>query len=255
MLWNKQPAWGTILVAAGALLLVLSLELIRAQSAPSPPSPNQVPVVPSPVPAPSVAAPRPLVMIDPAHGGTESGAVLSPVILEKDITLALARRLRLDLASHGIWAELVRDSDRNLSTDDRAARANSEHPLLYICLHASSEIGGTRIFAAMLPEGEDTSAPFALWDRAQSASLPNSRSVQQQLVAAIQKSGLSARSLVAPLRPLNNVTSPAVAIEIAPTTANVAQLSSPEYEQNLTSALANGIAAVVAYALNTGVSK
>src|ERR1700722_3028663 len=48
-------------------------------------SPGQTQLPIQPVATPS----KPLVMIDPAHGGSESGAVLNPTILEKDVTLAL----------------------------------------------------------------------------------------------------------------------------------------------------------------------
>jgi N-acetylmuramoyl-L-alanine amidase len=52
------------------------------------------------------------------------------------------------------------------------------------------------------------------------------------------------RSLVAPLHPLNNITVPALAIEIAPTTGDVSQLASVDYQQMITAALANSIAAI-----------
>jgi N-acetylmuramoyl-L-alanine amidase len=180
-------------------------------------------------------------MIDAAHGGSESGAVLSPTILEKDVTLALARRLRLDLGAHGFVAELVRDSDVNLSTDDRAARANAARPALYVCLHATSETGGTRIYTAMLGEGGDSIGPFTDWDTAQFPSLAASRAAQQEIATAIQKSGIAARALLAPLRPLNNVISPAVAVELAPTKADVSQLESTDYQQTVSTTMANGI--------------
>ena len=181
-------------------------------------------------------------MIDPAHGGSESGAVLNPLILEKDVTLALARRLRQDLTAHGVFTELVRDADVSLSTDDRAAKANAEHPELYLCLHASSQSNGLKVFSAMLPESSDERGPFVSWEAAQSASLPNSRAAQQQIVSAIQATGLSARGLIAPLRPLNNVVAAAIAVEIAPTGIDVSQLTSPDYQQTISTALANAIA-------------
>jgi N-acetylmuramoyl-L-alanine amidase len=184
-------------------------------------------------------------MIDPAHGGSETGAVLNPAILEKDVTLALARRLRLDLGARGFVADIVRDSDVNLSTDDRAAKANAEHPVLYVCLHATSETGGLRVYTAMLAEGADGHGPFTDWDTAQFPSLALSRAAQQEIAAAIQKSGISARALVAALRPLNNVTSPAVAVELGPSKADVSQLVSAEYQQTVSTALANGIAQVL----------
>jgi N-acetylmuramoyl-L-alanine amidase len=195
-------------------------------------------------------------MIDPAHGGSESGAVLSPAILEKDVTLAMARRLRADLNARGIVAELVRDGDVTLSTDDRAAKANSERPALYICLHATSEASGMRIYSAMLGEAQESNGLFVDWNTAQSSSLASSRSAQQQMVAAIQKSGIRVRALQAPLRPLTNVATAALGIELRPTTADVSQLMSVDYQQNTAAALANGIAAVLsAMATNPGASR
>jgi N-acetylmuramoyl-L-alanine amidase len=181
-------------------------------------------------------------MIDPAHGGSESGAVLNPTILEKDVTLALARRLRADLGARGFVAELVRDSDVNLSTDDRAAKANAAHPALYVCLHATSEAGGTGIYTALLAANGETSGPFLDWNTAQFSFLPASHTAQQDIAAAIQKSGMPGRSLTAPLLPLRNVTSPAVAVELGPAKADASQLSAADFQQNISTALANGIA-------------
>ena len=249
--------------SAGALVFALALILIGAQSAPAPAIPqsqtqSQSPTA-APHPGPSspnqtlpgqtvstiqpvTVAPKPLIMIDPAHGGSESGAVLNPTILEKDVALELARRLRIDLGARGFVAELVRDSDVNLSTDDRAAKANAAHPALYICLHATSEPAGTGIYAAMLADNGETNGPFVDWNTAQFSFLPASRAAQQEIAAAFQKSGMPARSLAAPLRPLGNVTNPAVAVELAPTKADVSQLSSADFQQNISTALANGIA-------------
>jgi N-acetylmuramoyl-L-alanine amidase len=167
---------------------------------------------------------------------------LNPTILEKDITLALARRLRIDLGARGFLTELIRDSDENLSTDDRAAKANAAHPALYVCLHATSQPGGTGVYTAMLAENGEMNGPFTDWNTAEFSSLPASRAAQQEIAAAIQKSGVPARSLTAPLRPLGNLTSPAVAVELAPTKADVSQLSAADFQQNISTALANGIA-------------
>ena len=240
-------------LALNAILLLLTLGWLSAQttsgtaSSPGQAALPQAPPASSQVqsPAAPIAASKPLVIIDPAHGGTESGAVLNPAVLEKDVTLALALRLRGDLNARGIMAELVRDADVALSVDDRAAKANSEHPALYICLHATSQAGPMRIYSAMLGEGQENNGPFVDWDTAQSASLAASRSTQQQMVAALQKRGISIRALQAPLRPLNNVTTAAIGIELAPTKADVAELMSADYQENASAALANGVAAAV----------
>jgi N-acetylmuramoyl-L-alanine amidase len=262
MRWNSGHRSGRIAYhsVAGAVALVFALSLIGAQTAQAPavpqghtqsqtapvqgqPSPNQIsPSQAQPLVQPVSSAPGPLIMIDAAHGGTESGAVLNPTILEKDITLALARRLRADLGGRGFVAELVRDSDVNLSTDYRAAKANASHPALYVCLHATSEWGGIGIYTAMLPENGETNGPFIDWNTAQFSFLPQSRAAQQEIAAGIQKSGMAVRSLTAPLRPLGNVSNPAVGIELGPTKADVSQVSATEYQENVSAALANGIA-------------
>jgi N-acetylmuramoyl-L-alanine amidase len=183
-------------------------------------------------------------MIDPAHGGSEPGAVLNAAIPEKDVTLAIARRLRQELAARGIQALLIRDGDATISTDQRAQIVNSAHPALYIAFHATSQGSGMRIYTTMLPVAGDNAGPFVDWQTAQASAITRSRWVQDQVAAAILKTGFPLRSLVAPLRPLNNVTVPALAIEIAPTTGDVSQLASVDYQQMITAALANSIAAI-----------
>lgn len=226
------------------LVFCLFQLLVGGQTEPSSASPPAA----SPLPPSASSIPQPpVVMIDPAHGGTDSGAVLNPAILEKDVTIAFARRLRQDLNVRGISAQLVRDGDTALSTDQRAAKANSEHPVLYLCMHATSQGSGLRIFSALLPLGPDLEdrGPFANWEAAQSKSLGRSRFAQQQLLAAIQKTGFPVRSLAAPLRPLNDLTVPALAVEIAPTIADVSQLISADFQQMVSAALANAIAPLV----------
>ncbi len=193
-----------------------------------------------------VAPPPPLqVMVDAAHGGTESGAILNPALLEKELTLLIAQRLRQELNSRGVQCHLLREADATVSTDQRTAMVNAARPLLYISIHVTSQGNGMKVYSAMLPAGGDDRGPFVDWQTAQSASLERSRWAQQQLVAAIQKMGFPVRSLTAQLRPLNNVTVPAVAVEIAPTTGQVLQLASTGYQQMIAAALANSIVPVV----------
>ena len=224
------------------LAALLAAELAYAQTAPAQLPTPQTPANPGTTPVPSAA---PLVLIDPAHGGSDSGAVLAPTLLEKDVTLAFARRLRQELTARGIAAALVRDGDSTFTTDQRAALANARRFALYLCFHGSSQGSGLRIYTAMLPVAEDSSGPFTNWDAAQSASLSRSRWVQEQLVAALQKMGFPNRSLIAPLRPLNNITIPAVAIEVGPTTGEVSQLASDGYQAMICAALANAIVPLV----------
>lgn len=186
----------------------------------------------------------PLIMIDAAHGGTDPGAQLNPAIPEKDVTLMFAQRLQQQLISRGVSASLVRTGDATLTTDQRAALANSEQPALYLCIHASSMGSGIRVLAAMLPAAGENRGPFVNWQNAQAASESRSTWAQQQLTAAIQKTGFPVRSQLAPLQPLNNIGVPALAIEVAPSNGNVLQLASSDYQNMVMATVATAIATV-----------
>jgi N-acetylmuramoyl-L-alanine amidase len=190
-------------------------------------------------------------MVDAAHGGTDAGALLTPTAAEKDITLNVARRLKQELNTRGIQVQLIRDGDWTLSADQRATAANTADAALYISLHASSLGSGMRLFTAMLPSGGDNKGPFLDWDTAQAAALERSKSLQTQMVSAIQQTRFPVRALVAPLRPLNNIKSPAIAIEISPTTGDASQVASTGYQQMICSAVANALMSM-SPALRTG---
>jgi len=63
-------------------------------------------------------------MIDPSHGGADKGAIFGSKLVEKDITLRLARELRKELDERGIASRLLRESDIDLSLDRRAEITN-----------------------------------------------------------------------------------------------------------------------------------
>ena len=244
MRWNRRARLlGCLLAVFIVTVCFRTPAAPQITTAPSPPATTSVaPESQTPVPPP--AAPPPVILIDAAHGGTESGAVLGPDNLEKDVTLTFARRLRQDLISRGLQAQLVRDGDTLLSADQRASIANQSRPSLYICVHATSQGSGIRIYSAMLPSDSDNRRPFVGWETAQAPSLLRSRSFQQQLTASIQKTRFPIRSLTAPVRPLNNIVVPALAIEIAPATGQVSQLATADYQQMISAILANAIAGI-----------
>ena len=182
-------------------------------------------------------------VVDASHGGDDFGETLSASLLEKDLTVALARSLRQELESRGITTLVLRDSDANLSLDQRAVFANADHAAIYIALHAASNGHGVRVYTALLPYGDDDRGPFRSWTVAQHASLPLSRSTASAVAAELQKRQIPVRTLGAPLRPLNNVTGPAIAVEVAPQGSDLAQLTAPDYQQLITSAVATAIAA------------
>ena len=197
----------------------------------------------TPPPPPVFPAPRRyFAVVDASHGGDDHGETLSSTLLEKDVTVAIARSLRQELESRGITTLVLRDSDANLPVDQRAVFANADHAAIYIAVHASSSGHGVRVYTALLPFGEDDRGPFRSWTTAQHDILPMSQSTASSVASELQKRQIPVRALAAPLRPLNNVTRPAIAIEVAPQGSDVSQLTAPDYQQLVTSAVATAIA-------------
>jgi N-acetylmuramoyl-L-alanine amidase len=205
---------------------------------------------PSQTPAASATSPSPQIwrryfaVVDASHGGDDHGVMLNPALFEKDVTVALARSLRQELESRGITTLVLRDSDANLSLDQRAVFANADHAAIYIALHAASNGRGVRVYTALLPSGEDDRGPFRAWTTAQHAALPLSQSAASAVTAEFQKRQIPVRLLAAPLRPLNNLTGAAIAVEVAPQGTDLTQLTAPDYQQLVTSAVATAIARV-----------
>jgi len=207
-------------------------------------APAQPTPAPAPPPIPSVAPRRYFAVVDASHGGDDHGEALSTTLAEKDVTVVLARSLRRELESRGITTLVLRDSDANLPVDQRAVFANADHAAIYIAVHATSSGHGVRVYTALLPYGEDDRGPFRAWTTAQHPALPLSQSTASAVASELQKRQLTVRTLSAALRPLNNVMGPAFAIEVAPQGSDVSQLTAPDYQQLVTSAVATAVAGV-----------
>jgi N-acetylmuramoyl-L-alanine amidase len=221
--------------------------------APVPPPPP-APTAPTPEPqAPTQtqvqqpkppAGPRFLVIIDPAHGGADSGASITASLVEKDVVLALARRVQRELASRGIAAGMLRNFDVAIALDQRAASVNAARPALYVTLHAANTGRGVHVFTSLLPAANLSRDGFLPWDTAQAAFLELSGVAAGSVAAELDSRKLPNTTLVAPLRPMNNIAAPAIAVEIAPPDDNVDNIASAEYQEQVAQSIAAGIAAV-----------
>ena len=212
-------------------------------AAPGIPAAQAPPATVAPNAPPAPAARRYFAVVDASHGGDDHGETLSSTLLEKDVTASLARSLRQELESRGIPTLMLRDSDANLSVDQRAIFANADHAAIYIAVHAASNGHGVRVYTALLPYSGDDRGVFRSWTTAQHASLPLSQSAASAVAAELQKRQIPVRNLTAALRPLNNVIGAAIAVEVAPQGADSSQLTAPDYQQLVTSAVATAIAA------------
>ncbi len=206
-------------------------------------SPPAAPAMTAPAQPAAQAVPY-FVVVDASHGGEERGAALTDQLAEKDVTLAFARRLRQELDAHGLNTLVLRDGDATLSLDQRASLANVARPKIYICVHAASLGTGVRLYTAMLPQGGGDRGPFLDWDTAQAGFRFASQSAEASLSAEFGNRQVPVRTLIAPLRPLNNIAAAAIGIEIAPPASGISELNSTAYQQLVAEAVAAGVAAV-----------
>jgi N-acetylmuramoyl-L-alanine amidase len=102
--------------------------------------------VTTPAAAPPVVKSTPLtngrdivVAIDAGHGGTDPGAIGVSHTREKDITLAIARRLKQIIdAEPGMRAVLTRDSDHFMALRARIQRAREQQADMFVSVHADA---------------------------------------------------------------------------------------------------------------------
>jgi N-acetylmuramoyl-L-alanine amidase len=216
---------------------------------PPPPPPTLAPQVQAPAQTPAPQAkpsgPRFLVIIDPGHGGAETGAVITPTLMEKDVVLTFGRRLQHELQNRGIAAGLLRSSDVAIGLDQRAQATNAARAALYITLHAANTGRGVHLFTSMLPPTTLQPGQFLPWDTAQAAFLDLSGMVAGSVGAELEARKLPNATLVAPLRPMNNVAAPAIAVELAPPDNKVDDIDDPEYQVKVSQAIAAGVSAVI----------
>ena len=153
-------------VIGGGVELIIDLQATPATSTrvvppPAPRVPTPADAAPDPdLPALSeLAPPRAIraVAIDPGHGGDDTGTRGADGTLEKDITLAVARRLRNRIESQlGLRVVLTRTADTTVALDERAAIANNNRADLFISLHTNASVResatGAEIFYLSLAE-------------------------------------------------------------------------------------------------------
>ncbi len=101
------------------------------------------------------------IVIDPGHGGVETGAIGPSGIQEKELTLGLARELSARLGRLGVQTILTRNEDTLVKLDDRPAIANQNKADLFVSIHLNSSLGagahGTETYF-LSPQATDSRA-------------------------------------------------------------------------------------------------
>jgi N-acetylmuramoyl-L-alanine amidase len=178
------------------------------------------------------------VAIDAGHGGDDVGARGTGGTQEKDLTLAVARRLKALLESRlGVRVIMTRDDDQPVSIENRSALANNNKADVFVSLHANAsfrpEVTGATTYVAAFSQADLASeglAPERLpvfggglraidvvpWNLAQISHRDRSEQLAQFLSEALNGRVPGAPRPVehAPLRVLESVNMPAVLLEM-----------------------------------------
>lgn len=197
-------------------------------------------------------APRPLVVVlDPGHGGKDSGAMCGEV-MEKDLALDVALRTELLLRARGYATVLTRASDRYLSLAERAAVGNRETESLFVSIHFNDgerlAASGVETYYARRQSSSGAGFfawwPFFRWSdsgplRIKSESL--ARFIQGALVErtrALNRGTKSEQFYV-----IANVRHPAALVEggFITSKSDVMKLASAPYRGQIAAAISDGI--------------
>ncbi|MGQ9834713.1 MAG: N-acetylmuramoyl-L-alanine amidase [Thermoanaerobaculaceae bacterium] len=219
------------------------------------------------------AEPRnaPVVVLDPGHGGEDQGAKGPNGLLEKDLTLAIAKAVASRLQEAGVTVRLTREGEETVALSDRVAFANRLQADCFVSIHANAAPargarGAETYFmsldasdpeAAQAAARENASAgqvQLILWELAHVAKQEASSRLALELQTRLnQLSGIRDRGVKqAPFAVLTGATMPAVLVEVGFLTnpEEELRLASSTEQARIASALTEGILAF----LNTRVA-
>jgi len=162
-----------------------------------------------------------VVILDPAHGGTDPGARGAQGIRESDLVLDLTFLTRRALEAQGFQVLQTRSGNENPSFDDRSTLVNAQRGAVFVTLHISSTglPGTVRVYVLPdMPSRASAGAGGVLnWDYAQASYVSLSRkfgdAVQGQLAQRFKGSPSNVQT--ASVRQLRTTAAPAIAVELS----------------------------------------
>ncbi|OYW02483.1 MAG: hypothetical protein B7X11_03655 [Acidobacteria bacterium 37-65-4] len=249
--------------------------LAPAETAPAAPSPEAgaAPVLPLPpvsTQPPQRTAAFDMVVLDPGHGGSDTGATSAEGLQEKNLTLALAWKTAVLLEKEGIKVVLTRSTDQQVPLSQRTAIANYNRADLLISIHLNASPvpsargtetyymsrEATDLWSTQLAAKENAAGPEAgvspvagldmvLWEMAQTSVLVESaalaETIQQEFNALLGTNDRGVRQ--APFAVLEGAQMPAVLVEVAflSNPAEAKRLADPFFQDQVASSLVNSI--------------
>jgi N-acetylmuramoyl-L-alanine amidase len=187
-----------------------------------------------------------IVVLDPAHGGTDPGARGTGGIRESEIVLDFAIQVRHALEQEGFQVVQTRQGNDDPSFDDRSALANAQRGAVFVTLHISSTglPGTARVYVnSDLPAAIGANGLIP-WDRAQAPFLGLSKKLGDLVQGLLSQRFKGSPDAVqtASVRQLRTTAAPAIAVEISSVTVND-RADLDRMAPGVADAIAHGVAA------------
>ncbi len=200
----------------------------------------------------SAASRKHLIVIDPAHGGQDTGIKLTNSVDEKDITLAVALAIRKELAEvNSLEIILTRDSDKEVSLEDRKNNIAKIKPDILLSLHTNAGFGksasGFELYYTELNKDITKEKKTAKGSELQMAnksfndSVKMARIIQENLNTLFPRKSRGLRRADLPI--IDGLLVPAVVVEMgfATNSEDKKKLLSPDTQTEIAKALAKSI--------------
>lgn len=246
-MWGRRGRTGrgerSLLAWIGLLLMLVSFVWLQVTAVPRSLTRLETPPPPT--------TPFAMVVLDAGHGGQDSGTLKNGMV-EKDLTLDVARRIARLLQERGLVVALTRADDSYVSLLDRAIKANNQPDSVFVSIHfdeagRSAATGVETYYAAhaiSFPERVASWLPFL---QRTSSEPPNvesqslAASIQESLVARTQATnrGTQPRQFFV----IANVRHPAVLVEggFLSNKDDVVRLANADYREQMAAGIADGI--------------
>lgn len=190
-----------------------------------------------------------LVVLDAGHGGADLGAKLGDNSFEKDATVALAALLKPRLEAKGFTVVLTHaNAEDDTPVDARIETINRSRAVACLLLHASNGGHGVHLYTSALTPNHPSLTPdepseILPWDTAQASVLPQSLRLSSDLAAAINGIRVPLVAGQASIKPIDSLTCPVVALELAPLQAGdaITRSSDPAYQARVADSLAQAL--------------
>ena len=192
-----------------------------------------------------------IVVIDPAHGGEETGSIGIDKVAEKNLTLAIALALQKELARESnMEVFLTRDSDKTLSLDERKKNIMKIKPAMVLSLHINAGFGRTSSGFELyypgfkninVPRKGDKGAVVGAENQHLNDTVKLARLVQKNLDGLFPRKGRGLREAGVPLAEGLSVPVLVVELGFATNSDDKKKLASDKTQKEIAKALAKSI--------------